>query len=302
MKILVTSAWRATPEEFRRLREMGHQIFFQQQENTALKCPAEEVEAVICNALFLSHPIEQFSHLRYIQLTSAGFDRVPQEYIHTHGMEIHNARGVYSIPMAEHALAGVLALYRHLNEFRSFQHQAKWEKLRNLEELFGRDILIVGCGSVGTETAHRFAAFGCRVTGIDLVSRREVSPFQEILTLEHLDQKLPQTDILILTVPLTEDTHRLLDARRLSMLAAGAVVVNISRGGVVDQEALTGELISGRLRAVLDVFEEEPLAGDNPLWQLENVLLTPHNSFVGNGNATRLSELIFHNLRYFNAL
>lgn len=281
---------------------MGHFVFSQQQESEALACFPEEVEAVICNALFLSHPIERFRHLRYIQLTSAGFDRVPLEYIRMHGIEIHNACGVYSIPMAEQALAGVLALYRHLGEFLSFQDQAKWEKIRNLEEIFGRNILIIGCGNVGREVARSFAALGGRVTGIDIVAQQEISPFLKIFPLEYLEEQLPQADVVILTVPLTEQTFHLLDARRLNMLTTRTIVVNISRGGVVDQEALTKELITGRLRAVLDVFEEEPLAPDNPLWKLKNVLLTPHNSFSGNGNELRLSELIFHNLQHSNVI
>ena len=99
--------------------------------------------------LFLSHPIEKFTNLRYIQLTSAGFDRVPMEYVKVHNIEIRNARGVYSIPMAEFALCGVLQLYKQSRFFMENQKARTWEKHRRLLELSGKTVCIIGCGSVG---------------------------------------------------------------------------------------------------------------------------------------------------------
>lgn len=299
MNILVTGAWQATEAQLARLREMGHDIFLQKQESAPPVCDYDLVEGVICNGLFLHHPLERFPRLRYIQLTSAGFDRLPVEEARERGIAVYNARGVYSIPMAEHALAGVLSLYRRLPEFRELQKQRKWEKIRDLEELSGRKALILGCGSVGTEVAARFSAMGCRIAGVDIVAKPSGFPFDEVLPLEKLEEKLPGADILILTLPLTSETRGLLDAGRLRLLKDHAVVVNISRGAVVEQNALEKELVSGRLRAVLDVFEEEPLAEESPLWGNGNVVLTPHNSFCGNGNAERLGKLIFHNLERF---
>ena len=108
MNLLVTGAFACTESDLNQLRECGHEVIFMQQEKSPLPCDASWVEGVICNGIFLSHPIEQFANLRFIQLTSAGFDRVPMDYIKEHGIEIHNAGGVYSIPMAEFAICGVL--------------------------------------------------------------------------------------------------------------------------------------------------------------------------------------------------
>ena len=121
MKLLITGAWKATDEQLDAIRKLGHDIVLQPQEADPLVCPAEDVEGVIGNGLFLYHPIEKFLKLRYIQLTSAGFDRVPMDYIKCHGIEIRNARGVYSIPMAEHAVTGVLTLCRRFHEFHESQ-------------------------------------------------------------------------------------------------------------------------------------------------------------------------------------
>ena len=135
MNLLITGAWNDAKDHFDELEKLGHHIEFLQFEKEALPCPYEWVEGVICNGLFLFHAIEKFANLKYIQLTSAGFDRVPMEYVEEHQIEIHNARGVYSIPMAEFALFGVLELYKQGRFFMENQKQHRWEKHRELLEL-----------------------------------------------------------------------------------------------------------------------------------------------------------------------
>ena len=297
MRLLITGAWGDGKNSIAMLEEKGHSVVFMQYEKDALPCPYEWVEGVVCNGLFLSHPIEKFTNLRYIQLTSAGFDRVDMDFVKARGIEIRSARGVYSIPMAEFALCGVLQLYKQAAFFRERQREHLWEKHRGLRELAGREVLIVGCGSVGSECAARFGAFGCRITGVDLFPRED-SLYDAILPLERLDNALGKADVVVLTLPLTEQTRHLLDERKLSLLKDGAVIVNIARGAVIDTEALIKH--TDRLGgAVLDVFEEEPLSETDPLWDRENVILTPHNSFVGEGNEDRLSGVITGNLERF---
>ena len=139
MNLLVTGAWNCTPEQLKYIEYLGHKIFFLQQEKDALPMAYGDVEGVICNGLFLHHPIEKFKSLRHIQLTSAGFDRVPMDYINKNHIKIFNARGVYSVPMAEFALFGVLQLYKHGKFFAGNQQCRKWEKHRGLLELFGKN-------------------------------------------------------------------------------------------------------------------------------------------------------------------
>lgn len=294
MNLLITGAWNDGKNCIDEIKAMGHSICFMQYEKDALPCDYAWVEGVICNGLFLSHPIEKFTNLRYIQLTSAGFDRVDMDFVRAHGIEIRNARGVYSIPMAEFAVCGVLQLYKQSAFFRENQRQHLWEKHRGLLELYGKQVLIVGCGSVGNECAKRFAAFGCRVKGVDLFPRED-SLYEEIFPLEQLDHALKTADIVILTLPLTEQTRHLINENRLKLLKPTAVLVNIARGAVVDTNALL-RYIDNLGGAVLDVFEEEPFDEASSLWEKKNVILTPHNSFVGEGNRDRLRELIIHSL------
>ena len=264
-------------------------------EKDELPCSYEWVEGVICNGLFLSHPIKRFTHLKYIQLTSAGFDRVDMQYVKKHNIEIHNARGVYSIPMAEFAIFGVLELYKQGKFFQQNQAEKRWEKQRNLSELFGKQVCIAGCGNVGTECAKRFSAFGCRITGVDLYPREDEN-YGKMVGIENLSEVLSKSDIVILTLPLTKETRHLMNEEKFSQMKDGAILVNIARGAIVDTEALMRELprLGG---AVLDVFEEEPLREDSPLWEMEKVIVTPHNSFVGDGNARRLAGVIYENIR-----
>ena len=295
MNLLITGAWQHAVDYVEEIKEQGHQVEFLQCEKDKPPCSYEWVEGIICNGLFLSHPIEQFINLRYIQLTSAGFDRVPMEYVKKHGIEIHNARGVYSIPMAEFAIAGVLQIYKQMDSFRTSQKACEWNKRRDLLEVFGKTVCIVGCGSVGTECAKRFGAFGCNVVGIDILPREDLH-YKRMVALDKLNEMLPEADILVLTLPLTEETRHLMDAERFALLKKGAVLVNIARGAVVDSVSLN-ESIDKLGGAVLDVFEEEPLDKDSPLWGLKNIIVTPHNSFVGDNNQSRLQKIVMDNLR-----
>lgn len=297
MNLLVTGAFDWTEEELNKLLELGHNVVFMQQEKSLLPCEAEWVEGIIGNGIFLYHNIEKFKNLKFIQLTSAGFDRVPIDYIKENKISIFNAKGVYNTPMAEFAICGVLQILKQSKFFINNQTQHKWKKHRGLLELCGKTVSIIGCGSVGQECAKRYKAFGCKVLGVDLISL-ESEHFDSIYSISEINKVLSFCDILVLTLPLTDITHHLIDEEKLCRLNKDAIIVNISRGGIIKTEALIDSLKNGHLMgAVLDVFEEEPLNRNSPLWNMENVILTPHNSFVGEGNKNRLLELIFNNLR-----
>lgn len=298
MNLLITGAWNAARSQLDSLAALGHTVVWMQDERGEMPCEYGAVEGVICNGLFLHHPIERFASLKYIQLTSAGYDRVPMDYVQARRIEIHNARGVYSVPMAELALCGVLQLYKQSRFFGASQAECRWEKHRGLLELAGKTVCVIGCGSVGTECAKRFEAFGCRVLGVNIRPRAS-RHFERVFSLEELDAVLPEADVVVLTVPLAEETKHLMNARRFARMKQGAILINIARGAVVDTNSMLDALKSKLGGAVLDVFEEEPLPETSPLWKMENVIITPHNSFVGDGNQARLFRVIMDNLEQF---
>ena len=297
MKLLVTGAFTITAEQFDMLSSLGCEIMFQKDERGKPECDFSEADAVICNRLFLYHDISVFKNLKLIQLTSAELDRVPIEEITRRNIALFNARGVYSVPMAEFALSGVLSLYKHLNTFYESQKSHIWQKDRNLHELCGETIAIVGCGSVGTECAKRFSAFGTRVIAVDITKpKNEV--YSDFYNIKDIKKALDIADVVVLTVPLTDETRNMFNKDMFSCFKENSVLVNISRGAVVNENDLINALESGKLSgAVLDVFKCEPLNADSKLWDIKNVIITPHNSFVSSKNNARLFSLVYDNIK-----
>lgn len=285
MNVLITGAFQLNEAQRAQLEAAGHRVTVHPDERAPVDCP-EQYEAVVCNGLFLYNPVERFTRLRKIQLTSAGLDRVPLDYIRAHGIALQNASGVYSVPMAEFAIGGILQLYKQSRFFAENQAAHRWEKHRGMEELSGKRVCILGCGDVGREIAGRLRAFGCTVTGVNRTVR-ELPEMDRVLPLEKLEEGLRCCDILICAIALTAETRGMLGKAQFELLPRNGVFVNVARGALVDSGALLDWLQDGG-RAVLDVFEEEPLPEDSPLWNLENVILTPHNSFVSDGNRERL--------------
>lgn len=295
-KLLITGALGYNRSFFDELERCGYDILYVKDERSSMPIEAYEAEAIICNGLFLYHPIEKFKNLKFIQLTSAGFDRVPMDYAEEHGIKVYNARGVYGVPMAEFVLAGILGLYKNSRFFYNNQHKCEWVKDRGLLEIYGKNVLIVGAGNIGGECAKRLSAFGAHVVGVDLYPREDAD-YDRISPLSEIAGELSVADIVILTLPLTEETRGLFDKTLISRMKQGAILANIARGAVIDTAALVSALSCGHLGgAVLDVFDEEPLPKESPLWKMENVILTPHNSFVGDGNAERLQKIILENI------
>lgn len=301
MKLLLTGAFKCTDEKIEYLKSLGHEIVFFGDEREKLDFDVSDIEGVICNGLFVYNDIEQFHSLKYIQLTSAGYDRVPMDYIKQHGIEIHNARGVYSVPMAEFALTGILQLVKQSRFFYENQKRCVWEKSRTLGELAGKTAVIVGAGNIGAEVAKRLKAFDVTVAGIDITTD-ERPYFDKIQLLANLNEQLKAADIVVLTLPLTDDTKGMFDKSKFDLMKNNCIFVNIARGQLVVEndliDALNNKKISG---AVLDVFETEPLEKASPLWNMDNVIITPHNSFVGEFNNKRMLDVIISNLEnYFN--
>jgi phosphoglycerate dehydrogenase-like enzyme len=210
---------------------------------------------------------EPDGRLRVIQTLSAGVDWLVG-HVPPH-VAVHNARGVYDVPLAEWVVGAILAMQRGLLRSRDAQARGEWTSLEP-DELGGRRVVILGMGSIGRAIATRLAPFEVEVVGVARTARDGVHGLDE------LDRLLPTADVLVNMLPLTTETRGLLDARRLALLPDGALLVNGGRGPTVSTDGLARELEAGRLRAVLDVTDPEPLPPGHPLWALPNVLVTPH--------------------------
>lgn len=299
MNLLLTGCFCYSEVQMKALYSLGYTIYFLQQEKDKLPLSASDVDAIVCNGLFLSHDINEFINLKFIQLTSAGFDRVPENIIKDRGIKLFNARGVYSKPMAEWAVFRVLEHYKQGWFFYNEQTACRWTKHRGLREIYGIKIAIIGAGNVGQEVAKLFHAFGAEITGFDIHTHETIG-FHQMALIEDIKSRIGEFDVVVVTVPLLPSTIGLVNDEVLMGMKENAVIVNIARGGVIDQQALIN-VLSQRpdLFAALDVFEEEPLSSCSPLWGMTNVAISPHNSFVSNGNNKRMFDLIYTNLNNF---
>jgi len=199
-----------------------------------------------------------------------------------------SSAGVHATPLAEWSIFGLLAITKGLPRLLHDKAERRWDHYP-VDELRGRTLLVVGLGEIGTEVARLAAAFGMEVVS---VTRREGD----------LDALLPQADAVVLTLPLTDETRGLVGRERLAAMRPGSILVNVGRGGVVDEEALIAALRDGHLRgAALDVFAEEPLPKESPLWELDNVLLSPHTAALSWHENERIVELFADNLRRYLA-
>ena len=299
MKLLVTGSLGASQQDIEAIKALGHDIILHPDERIPVEDP-ETFEGAICNSIFHYTGWEGFTKLRYLQITSAGYDRVPSSFLNNPGITLHNADGVYAPAMAEWTIMRILELLKHVPQ--GFRHQlaAEYKKDWKWQELTNKNILMAGFGAYGREVARRLKPFGSRLTVVNR-SLKEDPHVDAFYPLSRFKELLPQADILILALGLMPDTRHLLDEEALKSMKPGSLLINAARGGLIHEAALVQSLEKGPLAgAALDVYETEPLLPESPLWQLNNVLLSPHNSFVGDHNHERMMTVVLKHLRQYD--
>jgi phosphoglycerate dehydrogenase-like enzyme len=243
--------------------------------------------------------------LRWIHATSAGAGevvrtaRLPAEALER--VAITTSSGVHAIPLAEFAILGLLAIAKDLPGFAEDQRARAWPEVRRpLRELDGQTVFLVGLGEIGREAARLAKAFGMRTVGIRRSQRPPPEHVDEVHGPDRLATLAGRADAMVVSLPLTEETAGLIDRATIERLPASCIFVNVGRGGVVDEPALIEALRERRIAgAVLDVFATEPLPQDSPLWDLPNVLVTPHAIALSARENQRIVELFVANLRRY---
>jgi phosphoglycerate dehydrogenase-like enzyme len=250
------------------------------------------------------------TRLRWVHSAAAGVGNVLKSGIAGTDILLTNAAGIHAIPMAEFVVGGVLHFLRGLDVAIDQQRRGDWSKAffvaddSPLRELGDCRVLIVGTGGIGQATAERMAAFGARCVGVRRRPEQGAPPgFERVVGPDRLDEELARADVLVLAAPLTGQTARLMTRERLERLPHGAIVVNVARGALLDEEAVADLVEADRLRgAVLDVFQEEPLRPESPLWRLRSVLVVPHVSPVSPGRFwPRSLDLFLDNWHRYDA-
>lgn len=245
--------------------------------------------------------LERAPRLRWIQATAAGIERFISPELTASPVVLTNVRGMHASTTADHALALMLALSRGLRGAIDAQTGGTWASIpvTDVIPLDGSRVLVLGTGHIGSAIAHRVAAFGAEVVGVNR-SGRPAPAFSAVVEVSQLAEAARDADWLVVAAPATDDTVGLVSAEVIAALPSSAVIVNIARGAVLDERATIDALRSGRLRAAgLDVFEREPLPPDSPLWTLPNVVLTAHSGGAMHGYNDRAVDYFLRNLARF---
>lgn len=237
--------------------------------------------------------VDSACDLSWLHVCSSGLDLPQYTTSLQRGVSVTSSSGTTAVPIAQTVLAAILAQSRGFDHWLSAQSRKEWAPLTGREkpeEIGKQRVIVIGAGMIGREIGRLLHAVGFHTT---VVRRRATPtpPFNEVIEFSQLDAALPLCDWLVVALPLTPETRNLVDSRRLALLSRDARIVNIARGELIDEAALTQALSSGALRgAYLDTFLEEPLSHDSPLWSLPNVWISPHNSAASQGHEKRVVE------------
>jgi phosphoglycerate dehydrogenase-like enzyme len=239
--------------------------------------------------------------LRWIHTASAGFNWLLIPEVVARPITLTRTATVLNTPIAEYAVGVSLALLKRLPAFLRAQAERRWERGLDLRGLDGTTLGVLGAGAIGRAAARRFRAFGMRTLGI----KREPDPlpeFDEVRAPSDVDRLVREADVLLIACPLTPETRHMIGARQFQVMRPTAIVVNVARGEVVVEEDLVTALQEGRIAgAALDVFANEPLPEESPIWNLPNVIVTPHVSYLDPSNLRAGMEEFLDNLRRFRA-
>jgi phosphoglycerate dehydrogenase-like enzyme len=244
--------------------------------------------------------VRKAPNLKWLHVFNAGVDHPIYREMLARGVRLTTSSGSTAAPIAQTAIAGLLMLARNFPHWTAAQRTRAWQPMEGRavpSDLAGQTVLVLGVGHIGKAFARIARALGLYVIGVRRSARRPDDPVDEMHAPDDLAELLPRVQWLVAACPLTPKTRGLIDGEALARLPRGARVINVARGEIVNEPALIAALESGHLGgAYLDVFEQEPLPPDSPLWDMPNVVLTPHNSAAAAGNDRRVYEIFTDNL------
>jgi phosphoglycerate dehydrogenase-like enzyme len=232
------------------------------------------------------------SKLKWLQTWSAGVDSLPLETLESRNITVTSANGVHAYPISETIFALMLSLTRNIHTYVKNQQDRKWHHSDMKLEMHEKTVGIIGVGTIGKEAAKIAKAFGMKVLGVRH-SGKQQEFVDEMFTTNQLDAVLPNCDYVVVTLPLTKETNRLFSAKQFDLMKSSAFFINIGRGEIVVERDLISALQRGQIAgAGLDVFEQEPLTVESPLWEMENVIITPHTS----GSTEHYNQRVIENI------
>jgi len=276
---------------------------FREVRNAAdLNAALPQADVLVISGLWNNDLLGLAPRLRFVQSIGAGTDQFSREALQARGVRLASAQGVNEKAVSQHAMALMLSMARQLHLARDHQASREWRGMiadpnQREQELGGQTLVIVGLGRIGSRLAQLARAFDMTVIGVKRDAARGGSAAHEVVAQAQLLSVLPRADFVALTCPLTPDTQGLIGAQALAAMKPSAVLINVARGRVVDEPALTQALADRRIAgAALDCFWQEPLAAGSPLWAMPNVTITPHSAGETRQYESNVIEILLENL------
>lgn len=294
MKVLFTYDY--GKESLEAIETLGYDVEYYDEKDIANYKDFSHVDVLVCYNPFKYVDLRKFTSLKYILLSSIGFDQLPVDVVDSMNITVCNNRGGYSIPMGEWIVMKVLEMVKHSKQMYQSQMDHKWHMDTDIQELYKKQILFFGTGTIAKEAAKRLQGFEMNIIGLN-TNGRQTEYFDRCDSISNAKDLIASSDAIVIALPLTPKTKGLLSKTLINQMQAHAVLVNIARGEIIDEDALIEALNNKVFKsAALDVFHQEPLGEDHPFWDMDNVVVTCHNSWISEMRNERRYQTIYKNL------
>lgn len=284
-------------EKFQKIRDLGYDVIYYNENTIKNNEDINTADVLVTYNPFSTLDVGKMKKLKYIQTSSVGIDQIPKEKANKQNIIIANNKGGYSIPMGEWIVMSILEIYKNSMLLYKQQINKKWKMDMSVTELVGRRIGFIGTGTIATEAAKRLKAFEVEIWGVN-TNGKDVDCFDRCFSKDKMDEVFKGCDVVVCTIPATKDTIGIVNKDKFLIMKDDSVFVNVGRGNIVNEKDLI-ECIDKFKGVALDVFEDEPLDENNKLWEFENVIITPHNSWVSDKNRDRTFNMIYNNLKNY---
>lgn len=286
-------------ERINTLEQLGYEVFYEDERNFRYRDYMNEIDVLVTHNVFKGVNLERFPKLKWIQLTSMGFEQVPKKEVLERKIIVTNNKKGYSIPMGEWIVLNILEMMKNRKSIYKNQEDKRWFMDFSVEEVYEKTIAFIGTGDIAMESVKRLKGFGVNLLGVN-TDGRSIQGFDQCFPLEKIDSVLERSDVVISTLPNTEKTHHLIDKAKLEKMKEDGYLINVSRGAIINEEDLIRHLQEGKLKGVaLDVFENEPLSKSSQLWDINRVIISSHNSWISENIGARRWDLFHENFKRY---
>ena len=295
MKILMNRDLGA--DRINMIRDLGYEVVLLRERELKDRSDYYDADVWFTYQGFSKVDMSKFTNLKYIHTTSRGIDQVPKDFVIDNNCYLSCNTVGYAVPMSESIVMYILEIFKNTRTMLENQAKKKWVIDNSWIELAGKRVGFLGTGNISYETSKRLRAFDVDIWGVN-TDGREVDGFDRTFALDDSDEFFRACDVVIGLMPATEKTRGIVDGSKFELMKDGSVFLNIGRGSLVNQDDLIRYAPKFR-GIVLDVFDVEPLESDSPLWDLDNIIISPHNSWVSENNIDRMGEIVYENLKSY---